>query len=284
MKKKPIIFLISIISLLSITVIVYGTARPPFGDDHDACHDSTGYTIDSTITGENPANPSSNIVFNITAAGTNLFIQVHPEAKDNSLFTISPTTDRINDSTLYDIDPNPNSIKVEFNITTPAVEGYYTIFIIAGDNSSGQINFAYLEFYINIGEVTPPGPEINIFDHYGTLLGIPALVLLTVATILVLVNENKFVKIHGIFAGSSWILTLVNVFTLLLKDPAGWWSFPLGFHVSHIILGGVGLTAGFFSMLFGIAAERRPAKLLGYVTLICWWVAFFLGLILVPQF
>jgi hypothetical protein len=48
-------------------------------------------------------------------------------------------------------------------------------------------------------------------------------------------------------------------------------------HYPHIILGTVGLITGFFSMLFGIAAERKPSRLTGYATLICWWAAFLLG-------
>jgi len=46
----------------------------------------------------------------------------------------------------------------------------------------------------------------------------------------------------------------------------------------------LGLFTGLLSMLFGIAAERKYARLTGYITLICWWTGFFLGLILVPLF
>jgi len=30
-------------------------------------------------------------------------------------------------------------------------------------------------------------------------------------------------------------------------------------------------------MLFGIAAERKPALITGYITLVSWWAAFLLG-------
>jgi len=126
-------------------------------------------------------------------------------------------------------------------------------------------------------------PEIvsSVSLHFGILLGAPALILLTIGTILVLVNESKFVKIHGIFAVASWILTLINVLSTFFLNPDIWTSFTAGIHWSHIILGALGLVAGFLSMLFGIAAERKPAKLTGYITLVCWWGAFFSGFILV---
>ena len=51
MKKKTLILLISIVSLLFVSVLIYGTGRPPYGDTHSSsnCHDSAGgYTISST--------------------------------------------------------------------------------------------------------------------------------------------------------------------------------------------------------------------------------------------
>jgi hypothetical protein len=177
----------------------------------------------------------------------------------------------------------------------PETEGFYYLFILAGDSLPGAGNppdFAYVEIGFSVGGVAqPPIPEPNlfdvIFDHFGLIVGLTALLLLSLGTILVLINENKFVKIHGIFSGVSWVLTLSNAISLinLGLEPDLWFSFdPFGVHVSHIILGAVGLFTGLLSMLFGIAAERKYAKLTGYITLACWWTAFFLGLILVPLF
>ncbi|MFX1572585.1 MAG: hypothetical protein ACFFB0_07545 [Promethearchaeota archaeon] len=287
MKKKTFILFITIISLVSVSVVIYSTGRPGFGNTHDVCHESTVYSIGSSISGEIQSNPSSSIVFNITATGPNLFVQAIPGAKDNDLFVIFPTTERINDSSVFDLDPTANSILVTFNITTPNETGYYTIFIIAGDNTHGQIKFEFLEINVNVGGVAPP-PQYDwstIFDHLGLYLGLPALILLTLGTILVLINENKFVKIHGILAGGAFVLTTVNLVAALIKIPSESWSgvFPLIYHLPHIILGALGLIAAFFSMLFGIAAERSPAKITGYIALICWWGAFFLGYFLNPN-
>jgi hypothetical protein len=280
MKKKTPLLFISIVGLLIISVFIYGTGRPGYGDTHDTCHDSTGYTIGTTAPGEITITASSNIIFNITSTGVNLFVQIVPGAKDNSLFVVSPTTDRINETSIYDLDPNPNSILVVFNLTTPANNGYYTIFIIAGNDAIGQINFAYQQININVGGVVPPGFELSsIFDHLGLYLGLPALLLVTLGTVLVLINENKFVKVHGILAGGSLILTVINLTAAIIKIPVNTWFgvYPLVYHVPHIILGLVGLVAGFFSLMFGISAERKPAKISGYITLLCWWTAFFLG-------
>ncbi len=121
----------------------------------------------------------------------------------------------------------------------------------------------------------------SISIHLGLILGLIALILLTFGTILILINESKYVKIHGILAGMSWVLTLINIISLVSLPLNMWNSYNSGVHWAHIILGGIGLVTSFFSMLFGIAAERKPAKTTGYITLVCWWGAFFLGFLLV---
>lgn len=292
MKKKALIIFLSIFSLMIAFAAFNGTARPGYGENHSACHDSAGYTIETNVAGDILATNSSNVVFNITATGTNLFVQVIPAAEDNDLFVISPSTNRINDSSINDLDPTANSIIVEFNVITPATDGYYTIFIIAGDDTTGSaIDFAYHRIIINVGDVQAPVEDpiakifSAIFDHLGFYLGMPALIFLSLGTVLVLVDENKFVKSHGFLAGASWILTVINVTAAFIKiEPQAWLlGYELIYHIPHIILGAVGLVTGFISMLFGIAAERRPARLWGYITLICWWAAFFTGYLLKPN-
>ncbi|MFW9826515.1 MAG: hypothetical protein ACFFEY_02725 [Candidatus Thorarchaeota archaeon] len=280
MNKKTIILFTIIVCLVPMLILFYATGRPGYGDTHDSCHNSTGYTIGTTSTGVIQSEVSSVITFNISATGTNLFVQAIPGAKDNDAFTITPTTDRINETSIYDLDPNPDSILVSFNVTTPDVIKVYTMFIIAGNDAHGQINFAYIEIVINVGGAALPGFDWSIiFDHLGLYLGMPALILVSLATVLVLLNESKFVRLHGILAGGSWILTVVNVVAALIKIPPIAWlgGYDLLIHIPHIILGAAGIVTGFLSMLFGIAAERKPAKITGYITLVCWWSAFLLG-------
>ena len=114
--------------------------------------------------------------------------------------------------------------------------------------------------------------------HVGLFLGLPALLLLTMGALLVLYNEKKYVLIHGYFAGSSWILTLISVILLITLTPQMILDYSGLIHSIHIIFGGFGMTTGFSSMLFGIAAQRHIAKLTGYLTLVCWWGAFILSL------
>lgn len=288
MSKRSLSILVIFIGTISILLFFNVTALPNYTEPHDTCHTVPGgYIITTNINTTNSVDPSTTIIFNITASGSSLFVQAPLDAKNNIAFNVSPTTNRIIDGSAEDKDPNPNAMIVTFNIKIPEIDGFYYFFVLAGDNSVSSPNpptFAYLEIEFSVGGVAPPVPEINIFDHFEVYLGLPALILLTLGTILVLVNENKFVKIHGIFAGSSWILTLVNVLTLFSKDPNIFFAFTFGIHWIHIILGFVGLISGFFSMLFGIAAERKYAKISGYITLISWWAALFLGFILVPIF
>ncbi len=302
MKKKIFALFIIVISLPALFLILNGTAKPTYGTDHAVCHDNTmGYLISADINATNSVNPSEVIIFNITATGPNLFIQARNETTldgfmHNGNLTILPTTDRILDNAPgVDKDLDSNEMVVTFNITIPDTEEmFYYLFILAGDNSSGQPAFASVRIGFSVGGAAAPEPEIEIFNHFGLLIGLTALILLSIGTILVLINENKFVKIHGIFSGASWILTLINAISLVSLNQSElpfdeliqvWFSFePFPVHVIHIILGAVGLFTGLLSMLFGIAAERKYARFTGYITLICWWTAFFLGLVLVPLF
>jgi len=294
MKKKIFVLFIVIIGLPLLLLVMNGNALPSYETNHEACHTVPGgYTISAGINSTNSVNPLDVIVFNVSATGTSLFVQAPNETTSvmqNGQLTIHPTTDRIYDGYGEDKDSNPNAMIITFNITIPETEGFYYLFILAGDNSTGAgvpPDFAYIEIGFSVGGVAPPEPEIEIFDHFGLILGLSALLLLSVGTILVLINENKFVKIHGIFSGASWILTLVNAISLInLNLPLNlWFSFePFWVHVIHIILGAAGLFTGLLSMLFGIAAERKYARFTGYITLVCWWTGFFLGLILVPLF
>lgn len=280
MKKKTLYFFTGIIVLMIFSLFVYGTARPPFGDTHSesGCHGSSGgFAISYTTPIRTVIDNTPYFIFNISASGSDLFVQVYPGAKDNDNFDILPSNNKIVDDSGDDLNPSPNAMIVVFNVTPTIEQKSYTIFIIAGNNITGGQQFAYAE--ITIG--APPGFNLSsaIFNHLGLYLGLPALLLVSIATILVLINENKFVKIHGILAGGSWILTIINVVVAVIRIPTGAWlgGYDLVYHLSHIILGSIGLVTGFLSMLFGIAAERKQAKLTGYITLLCWWGAFFLG-------
>lgn len=281
MKKKTFILFITIVSLLVISVIFFGSARPIYsqtGHAGSTCHESPGvYTISYTTPVKSEINNKSYYVFNVTATGLNLFVHTYPDAKDNDDFNIMPSNDRIVDGSGDDFDPNPNAMTVVFNVTPTVEKDSYTLFIIAGNNLTGGQIFDYAEIIIG----PPPAVDLlsKIFNHLGIYLGLPALLLVSLGTVLVLINENKFVKVHGILAGASWILTVVNIAIAIIDIPIVSWFgvWPPIYHIPHIILGATGLISGFFSMLFGIAAERKPALITGYITLVSWWAAFLLG-------
>ena len=86
--------------------------------------------------------------------------------------------------------------------------------------------------------------------HVGLFLGIPALLLLTMGALLVLYNEKKYELLHGYFAGSSWILTLINVILLITLTPQMILDYSGLIHSVHIIFGGFGLLTGLTVSLY----------------------------------
>jgi len=115
--------------------------------------------------------------------------------------------------------------------------------------------------------------------HMGLLLGLPALISLSVGTILVLYDEHKYVMWHGLAAGGSLIVTIINVFTLVALTEMEVLNYSGMIHILHIFLGAFGLMTGIASFLFGASGQRNIAKLTGYFTLAGWWGAFLLGLL-----
>jgi hypothetical protein len=125
---------------------------------------------------------------------------------------------------------------------------------------------------------------LEIFDdhslHLSWILGLIALILLTLGTILVLYDEPTYVMWHGLAAGSAWILTLLNVISLITLNDVLQVEYSGALHFVHIVCGAIGLGTGLASMLLGISGQRRLAKLSGIITYACWWGAFFMGLFL----
>lgn len=126
-----------------------------------------------------------------------------------------------------------------------------------------------------------PGFDPNFTSwHVGIILGLPALISLSIGTILVLYDEPKYVMWHGFTAGGSLILTIINVILLIFLTPLEILNYSGMIHVLHIFLGAFGLMTGVASFLFGASGQRNLAKLTGYFTLAGWWGAFLIGLLL----
>ncbi len=126
-----------------------------------------------------------------------------------------------------------------------------------------------------------PGPVSNNSLHIGSIVGFPALILVSVGTILVIFDEPKYVIYHGLTAGGSWILTLLNVLLLFTLTFEQMTAYSGIIHTVHILCGAIGLSAGFLSALFGLSGQRKLAKITGYLTLGCWWTAYMLATFIV---
>ena len=113
--------------------------------------------------------------------------------------------------------------------------------------------------------------------HLGSTLGLPALIMVTIGTVIVTTDESKFSLFHGFSAGGAWLLTLTNTITLLMLTPELMRGYSGWIHTLHIVCGAVGLTFGFASALFGLSGQRHLAKITGYTTLGCWWMAYLAG-------
>ena len=136
-------------------------------------------------------------------------------------------------------------------------------------------------FALRLSDYQSPGFD-PVFGswHIGLILGLPALILLSIGTILVLYDEAKYVMWHGLAAGGALIVTIINVILLMFLTPPEILNYSGMIHTLHIILGAFGLMTGVSSFLFGASGQRNLARMTGYFTLAGWWGAFLLGLLL----
>ena len=146
------------------------------------------------------------------------------------------------------------------------------------------ILFGAVMTFIVVSDMISSGIEIidSTSDswHIGLILGLPALISLSIGTILVLYDEPKYVLWHGYFAGGALIVTIINVILLVFLTPTEILNYSGLIHALHIMLGATGLMTGCASFLFGVSGQRNLARLTGYFTLAGWWGAFLLGLFL----
>jgi len=140
----------------------------------------------------------------------------------------------------------------------------------------GLIAITLIVFVILIAFVLP-GPIEYGSLHIASMVGFPALFLLSAGTIFVIYDEPKFVLYHGLTAGSSWLLTTLNVLLLFTMSEAQMTGYSGIIHTAHIVLGAAGLLCGFLSALFGISGQRKLAKLTGYITIGSWWTAYMIA-------
>ncbi|MHA2068331.1 MAG: hypothetical protein ACXABY_28545 [Candidatus Thorarchaeota archaeon] len=114
--------------------------------------------------------------------------------------------------------------------------------------------------------------------HMTIYLGLPAIILLAIATGLYQVSKEKYTFTHGVLAGLSLLLTTINIVTIIPMTGVVL-SLPVVdlFHLLHIIIGAVGYGFGIGAFITGISGVRT--KIPGVVALICWTTVFVMGYI-----
>ncbi|MHA1904005.1 MAG: hypothetical protein ACXADL_07485 [Candidatus Thorarchaeota archaeon] len=129
---------------------------------------------------------------------------------------------------------------------------------------------------IVVNQYIPLQGEINF--HMTIILGLPAIILLLIGTLLYQISREKYTFAHGMCAGLSLLLTTINIVTIL---PMTGTVLSIGgidlFHLIHIILGVIGYLFGVGAFLTGISGIRT--KVPGLVALVCWTVVFVMGYI-----
>jgi hypothetical protein len=110
------------------------------------------------------------------------------------------------------------------------------------------------------------------------ILGLPAILLLWLATALYQISQEKYTFAHGVLAGLSLLLTTINIVAVL---PLTNTVLSIGgadiFHLIHIGLGVIGYLAGISAFLTGISGIRT--KIPGLIAAICWTIVFVMGYI-----
>jgi hypothetical protein len=114
--------------------------------------------------------------------------------------------------------------------------------------------------------------------HLSIILGLPAIILLWIATLLYQISREKYTFTHGICAGLALLLTTVNIVAILpLTNTVLSAGAADLFHLIHIGLGVIGYLAGVGAFLTGISGIRT--KIPGLTAAVCWTIVFVIGYI-----
>ncbi|MDH4212640.1 MAG: hypothetical protein OEV85_01865 [Candidatus Thorarchaeota archaeon] len=163
--------------------------------------------------------------------------------------------------------------------------------IVAADSSGERVS-ATLTFTVGVIPIEPI--EIPQF-HYGWLLGAPALVIAYIGTALEYYDEERFTRIHGMMLGIAYVLTSINVVSLVM-EPAGVWAamnpvylFDLSnmlifMHAWHIWLGIISMVLGTLALITHLGGWKTCN--LGLPAVVLWTIlgimGFYLGEVFVP--
>jgi hypothetical protein len=107
------------------------------------------------------------------------------------------------------------------------------------------------------------------------ILGLPAIILLAIGTLLYQISKEKYTFAHGVCAGLSLLLTTINIIGIIPATNAVLSSSVDLFHFIHIILGTVGFGFGLVAFITGISGVRT--KIPGLIAFVSWTVVFVMG-------
>ncbi|MHA1909272.1 MAG: hypothetical protein ACW98Y_18390 [Candidatus Thorarchaeota archaeon] len=113
--------------------------------------------------------------------------------------------------------------------------------------------------------------------HMTIILGLPAIILLAIGTLLYQISKEKYTFAHGVCAGLSLLLTTINIIGIIPATNAVLSSSVDLFHFIHIILGTIGFIFGIIAFITGISGVRT--KIPGLIALISWTTVFVMGYI-----
>lgn len=132
-KKGLIVFgiLLTISLSLAITIPLYAT--PNRDDNCLSCHTSGEIPVTSNVTDTLEVNASSSFRIEINAEGDAEGLTIKWPSTINTLFAFIPST--VTDNGPNDDNPAENEVKANFRITSPAIQGEYTIQVFAADSA-----------------------------------------------------------------------------------------------------------------------------------------------------
>ncbi|MFW9961285.1 MAG: hypothetical protein ACFFDV_09715 [Candidatus Thorarchaeota archaeon] len=217
------------------------------------------------------ANEEFTVTVTITSAGTITYVRLQYSTDDGANWQ-NVTMSESGGVYTANIPGFPNNQKVLWRI-------------VAADSTGERVS-ATLSYIV--GQVPVEPIEIPQF-HYGWLLGAPALVIAYIGTALEYYNEERFTKIHGMMLGIAYVLTSINVISLVM-EPAGVWAamnpmylFNLSnmlmfMHSWHIWLGIISMVLGTLALITHLGGWKTCN--LGLPAVILWTILGIMGVYL----
>ena len=252
-----------------------------------------------------PYGASESITVNVVQAGPGPSIGIPsttpevPRANEEFTVTVNITSTETIDEVKLRYSLDNGDIWLNVTMTETALAGEYTgtipgqpndqlvLWRIVAIDTLGTESVGPQLFYV-VGQIIVEPVEIQQF-HYGWLLGAPALFFAYLGTALEYYDEERFTKIHGIMLSLAYILTSINVLSLLM-EPASTWSVMnpallfnlsnmlLFMHAWHVWLGIISMILGTLALLTHLGGWKTCN--LGLPAVVLWTILGIMGIYL----